>query len=475
MASPSSTSMSYVNMAKQGVNYTDGVFKNVTRNKGFKILYHHNASIENGIDYESYVGACADAIGADNITAAGRMAGGIIVFVKSTDIVNRICLAGLYVNKVLHTVEALVRPSMTVTISNCPPYVDNSMIIPLIEKHGRIVSAITPIGAQLKRVDLQHICSFRRKVSIIPNDRNVDINSREVVYCAGVNHAIFLSSGGIVCFRCKQKGHKASSCNVNIDRNTETQPKSRKTDNLKLIKKSKIVVDGVRTPTTDSSNDGAPQATIAGESSSEVNANVSMNVDETGTVKDNVKDMDIVSVEVSHDAVSCVPPVVEGGGSDAPATPIRVVRQIESVESLPPPTSCVVGADANVVHLGDTLSTYSGDPEHCDTDLDSTFDDSMSLCSDVSHLSDLSVTELSQNQDITFTPPSRDELFTFIAQIKNSKRQIREATLFCPDLRQLYNRLFTIKDDSKFSNNDKIRIRTLMFRIKSHVGRKHKK
>ena len=53
----SSTPASYVNMARQWANYNDGVFKNVTRNKDFKIMYHHIAVIEHGIDYESYVAA----------------------------------------------------------------------------------------------------------------------------------------------------------------------------------------------------------------------------------------------------------------------------------------------------------------------------------------------------------------------------------------------------------------------------------
>ena len=40
-------------MAKQGVNSNNNVFKNVTRKKGFKIMYHHNAVIEHCIDYAS--------------------------------------------------------------------------------------------------------------------------------------------------------------------------------------------------------------------------------------------------------------------------------------------------------------------------------------------------------------------------------------------------------------------------------------
>ena len=81
---------------------------------------------------------------------------------------------------------------------------------------------------------------------------------------------------------------------------------------------------------------------------------------------------------------------------------------------------------------------------------------------------------MSQQRDVTLTPPSADELLTFFAQIKNSKKQVQEALLFSPDLRELHNRLFAIKDCVKFDRKENIRIRTLMRKIKTHVrGRRY--
>ena len=51
------------------------------------------------------------------------MPGGVIIFVKTTDIVERLCMSDLMVNKVQHLVEPLVKAAITVTISNCSPLI----------------------------------------------------------------------------------------------------------------------------------------------------------------------------------------------------------------------------------------------------------------------------------------------------------------------------------------------------------------
>ena len=478
---------SYVDMAKVGVNYSDHIFKDMSRKKGCKIVYNDDVAIANKIDYEQYVIACADNIGAHNIIAAGRMPGGIVVFVKDVGIVTKLSSVGLFVNNIYHNVEPLIKPTVSITISNCPPYIDNDLLIPLIEKHGRIIGTIKPIGAQFKREDLKHICSFRRRVSILPIDKDIDINVREVVFSSGTAHSIFLSNGGMTCFRCKLKGHKAANCsNVVIEnvKKNEKQALSRKTDNVNLIKNSKIVVAGVRTPTAENSDvDGVPQAVNVGASTSgatnheqcdpepELDTDPMSDADVTNVI---IKDIKSMNIDANTDIVEVDTPIV----NPATSTPTGHDLVGDNTESLRP----VDRADNEDMNNDDnTVNTLIGNDtkldvsDNMDFDID---DDVMSICSNMSHISELSVLnssmELSQHQGISLTPPSLKETLVFFHELKNSKRQLQECISFHPDLSHVHNLLFKIKDNESLNKNEKVRIRTLMKKIKLFVRRDRK-
>ena len=488
-------SRSYNNVAKDGVNYSEGVFKNVTRNNGLKILYDENVNIASEIAYEDYIGACADRIVGGNIVSTGRAPGGVVVFVNSTDTVNDLCMSGLVINKVLHKVEPLVKPAIRLTISNCPPYIDNAVLKPFIEKHGRIVGPIKVLSANFKRKDLQHILCFRRQVSILPHDRNVDINAKETIVSSGVYHAIFLSSGGMICFKCKAKGHRAAECtnfttdivtDSHVTNNTDHRTGNRKTDNPKLVKKSVIEADGVLTPTANlPGNSGGPQATspaIPTEGNNSVNVDdgpESEILDISSVNTANIDCGERISLNTEQDSVATTtvsPEVATSISAQSPSADDSAA-EIVSVVDMPNPAKNSNAVETPNVLTGDDVQMCSDSDLNDDAFVDCS--DTMSVCSNVSHVSEVSMDdlfdssqtqELSQHQGLSLTPPSKKEVYYFFIRVKNSKKQIQECTKFCPDLRLLHNILFSLKDAKILNTNtERTRIRALMNRIKSHI------
>ena len=77
---------------------------------------------------------------------------------------------------------------------------------------------------------MKHVCSLRRNIYILPTDANVEIQEHITVNISGVIHHIYLSSGGIMCYNCKTKGHKASECTVRKPNNNVTTDLHRKID-----------------------------------------------------------------------------------------------------------------------------------------------------------------------------------------------------------------------------------------------------
>ena len=75
---------------------------------------------------------------------------------------------------------------------------------------------------------------------------------------------MFFSTGGIVCFKCNLRGHRAIDCN-NVKASTDNRDSG-----VTLKTNTQIVADVVVTPTANATEDsGSPQITNLGESSSE--------------------------------------------------------------------------------------------------------------------------------------------------------------------------------------------------------------
>ncbi len=493
----------YNKVTRDGINQSNGTFRSISRNNGFKILYDDNVLISNVIGYEDYITACADEIGGQHILHTGRMPGGVVIFVKSVDIVERVCASGLMIQNVLHSVEPLVKPAIKMIISNCPPYISDDLLKPFIETHGKMVSPIKIMSANFKREDLMHVNCFRRYVFILPKNRNDMINVRESIVSGGSYHSVFFSTGAIVCFKCNMRGHRAVDCHmyknndtdnnvhvINEQSDTDQNTVNRKTNNANLIKKStKTVADGVRTPTADKSeNSGTPQAANLGVASSgdrkvgedvpaAAAATESVHVqDVEETVIHGNKNMDIDSAPAPIKQVAPAkqptaepaPPVEQGEQVTCSGTIDKVLDNTTETRVVNQPET-LVSEDTDMI---DNIINFNINIEQ-NTCMDEA--DNLSICSDFSHISEMSIgdsQEMSQQgQGLSLTQPTKKEVLEFFMQIKNSKKQIVECTQFCPDLRMLHNVLFSVKDAKALKDpKEKVRLRTLMKRIKTYIA-----
>lgn len=90
------------------IESTGNTGSNVSRNNGLKIVYNRDEEVANSIEFHEYVYAVADIIQGKNIVSAGRVAGGVVIFVKNTDYVAQLVSTGISINDYAHTIEPLV-------------------------------------------------------------------------------------------------------------------------------------------------------------------------------------------------------------------------------------------------------------------------------------------------------------------------------------------------------------------------------
>ena len=319
----------------------------------------------------------------------------LLFFVSNTDIVERLCTSGLVIHDILHSIEPLVKPAIKLTISNCPPYLSDDDLKPYIEKHGKIVSPVRLMSTNFKRDDLKHIYCFRRQVSILPHDRNTIVNVRESIVSNGVYHSVFFSTGGIVCFKCNLRGHRAIDCN-NVKVSTDNRDSG-----VTLKNNTQIVADVVVTLTANATEDsGSPQITNLGESSSEAKKRRIGAVSEHRTVNYGSE----TTTESAH---------VTAASDELHSSIMDTVCEISTVNQRS--IFDCVEVSMNTDNEGITDIVLNSD---CDVTADC--NDELSICSDLSYVSEISLNESQdmsqQGQGLSMTPPTKKDVLDFLCK-----------------------------------------------------------
>ncbi len=88
----------------------------------------------------------------------------VVVFVKEENQVNRLISSGIVVSGDFITVLPLVAPTIKVTVSNVPPFIQNQEIERELLRYGKLASAIKTVPLRRKHEALKHVMSFRRHV-----------------------------------------------------------------------------------------------------------------------------------------------------------------------------------------------------------------------------------------------------------------------------------------------------------------------
>lgn len=192
--------------APGGATPPNYAFEKLTRRHGVKI------SPEQFCPLERCVLAVGEIAGCENIKSASRMNGAIVIFLKTTELVQKLVENGVVLNDTFTPVLPLSAPSRKITISNVPPFVRNEILERELARYGQVMSGIKRIPLGCKAPQLKHIVSFRRQVYMILNNINDDLNISLKFKIDNHDYVFFVTSESMKCFRCGSEGHIVRNC-----------------------------------------------------------------------------------------------------------------------------------------------------------------------------------------------------------------------------------------------------------------------
>jgi hypothetical protein len=185
---------------------------------------------DQSIPIEQYVLGVSDIVNSDHIIAASRMRSDVVIFVSSLEDVDTICSHSLSVNGRFFEAQCLVNIPKKLTLSNCPPFLPNTILEDMLINVGQIVSQIKPIPLGIKNPALRHVKSFRRQVSILMKSPQDQIPAFFDISFQKQNYRIFVNDD-VTCFKCKQHGHLQRKYPMNQTDKLDTVNDLHKPDN----------------------------------------------------------------------------------------------------------------------------------------------------------------------------------------------------------------------------------------------------
>lgn len=117
---------------------------------------------------------------------------------------------GIVVSGDFITVLPLVAPTIKVTVSNVPPFIQNNEIERALSRYGKLASAIKMVSLGCKNEALKHVISFRRHVFMFLNEPELDVSSK--VWYEGRPYMMYANTRSMKCFECGDIGHKQLAC-----------------------------------------------------------------------------------------------------------------------------------------------------------------------------------------------------------------------------------------------------------------------
>lgn len=123
------------------------------------------------------------------------------------------------------TIRRLISPAKRIILSNVCPSIPHELLENALRDAGCVpVSSMTFLRANIEDDEFSHILSFRRQIYIKPDDDLV-LPPFVTITLDNTDHRIFIGTGEMLCFLCKELGHKADQCpNLNISQIAPESP-----------------------------------------------------------------------------------------------------------------------------------------------------------------------------------------------------------------------------------------------------------
>ncbi|KAF0039235.1 hypothetical protein F2P81_007470 [Scophthalmus maximus] len=120
--------------------------------------------------------ALGEIVGHGSIKSAARMNGAVLVFVDSVEKANTVVESGIVINDTFVSVTPLTTPATKVTVSNIPPFIRDEVLQRELCRYGKIVSPFRKLPSGCKSLLLRHVVSHRRRVLMILNKKDEELN-----------------------------------------------------------------------------------------------------------------------------------------------------------------------------------------------------------------------------------------------------------------------------------------------------------
>ncbi|TWW71152.1 hypothetical protein D4764_17G0006350 [Takifugu flavidus] len=181
-------------------------FEKLARRHGVKLFP------PTGVSVEECALAVGEIVGHGSVKSASRINSMVVVFVDSTDKADQLVVAGVVMNGALMLVFFLSNLAKKVVVSNVPPIFKNNMLLQELSRHGRMVSLMRSIPLGSKSPLLSHVVSFRRQVSMVPNNDKEGLNMALHFRVDDFDYTFFVTTDSLKCFGCGKEGHVIWSC-----------------------------------------------------------------------------------------------------------------------------------------------------------------------------------------------------------------------------------------------------------------------
>ncbi|KAF0039296.1 hypothetical protein F2P81_007531 [Scophthalmus maximus] len=156
--------------------------------------------------------ALGEIVGHGSIKSAARMNGAVLVFVDSVEKANTVVESGIVINDTFVSVTPLTTPATKVTVSNIPPFIRDEVLQRELCRYGKIVSPFRKLPSGCKSLLLRHVVSHRRRVLMILNKKDEELNLVFRLKVDDFYYVVFVNSGTVKCFGCGEEGHLVRVC-----------------------------------------------------------------------------------------------------------------------------------------------------------------------------------------------------------------------------------------------------------------------
>jgi hypothetical protein len=432
---------------------------------------------------QSFVEAIADICGPDNIIAASRVHGSVIVFLSHVTWVDSLCASGINVNGYAIHIEPLVKPATKVVISGVPPYIPDQVIENEISNFGKIVSGLRTISLGCKNENLKHVRSFRRQIYLLLDNDNNGLDGAVLNFnYDGRRYRVYLSTDEIQCFNCFEKGHIRRNCpklNDQSETNDNSQQVSRNTadnesqpDVNTTTLPSPDVHDITDPKTNQINNDNASPETNDDITDKEDNANKKDN-DTDHDKGDNANKNDNDTTDATSQNKQRKPKTITTSDAthdlDSEQTNDTMINNQNNDEErvLTPPSIPTPEPDPTLPppKVSSTPSSFemdlSGLPDKYNPNIDDDGEDT-----DDGSIASSDISDLLQMTDTHFDATMIKD---FLREALNSKKFITKCGDFCPNLNDLAKQLMSYRSSQDLSAAQRARIYKYVVKIRAHI------